>query len=57
MSPPPAAPRRILLVADCVGGVWQYSLELAAGLVREGVKVVLAVPGPAPNAAPPKSMY
>ena len=51
MSPPPASPRRILMVADCVGGVWQYSLELAAGLTREGVEVVLAVPGPAPSAA------
>jgi glycosyltransferase involved in cell wall biosynthesis len=51
MSPPPTTPRRILLVADCVGGVWQYSLELAAGLAREGVEVVLAVPGPAPTAA------
>jgi glycosyltransferase involved in cell wall biosynthesis len=51
MSPSPATPRRILLVADCVGGVWQYSLELAAGLAREGVEMVLAVPGPAPAPA------
>lgn len=51
MSPPPATPRRILLVADCVGGVWQYSLELAAGLARHRIEVVLAVPGPAPTAA------
>jgi hypothetical protein len=46
-----AAPRRIVLVADCVGGVWQYSLELAAGLAAQGVEVVLAVAGPPPGPA------
>jgi glycosyltransferase involved in cell wall biosynthesis len=43
--------RRVLLVADCVGGVWQYSLELAAGLAAHGIEVVLAVPGPRPTPA------
>ena len=52
MSPPPrGTPRRILLAADCVGGVWQYSLELSAGLAAHGVEVVLAVAGPAPTPA------
>jgi glycosyltransferase involved in cell wall biosynthesis len=51
LTPPPAAPRRILLVADCVGGVWQYSLELAAGLASQGVEMVLAVAGPQPAPA------
>lgn len=51
VTPPPAAPRRILLVADCIGGVWQYSLELAAGLAAHGVETVLAVAGPRPDAA------
>jgi glycosyltransferase involved in cell wall biosynthesis len=51
VSPPPDTPRRILLVADCVGGVWQYSLELSAGLAAHGVEVVLAVAGPAPPSA------
>jgi glycosyltransferase involved in cell wall biosynthesis len=46
-----ATPRRVLLVADCVGGVWQYSLELATGLAAHGVEIVLAVPGPAPTSA------
>ena len=36
MSEPATSPRRILLVADCVGGVWQYSLELARGLGEAG---------------------
>jgi glycosyltransferase involved in cell wall biosynthesis len=45
------APRRILLVADCVGGVWQYSLELATGLAAHGIETVLAVAGPAPTPA------
>jgi glycosyltransferase involved in cell wall biosynthesis len=51
MTPSAAAPRRILLVADCVGGVWRYSLDLAAGLAAQQVSVVLAVPGPEPTPA------
>jgi glycosyltransferase involved in cell wall biosynthesis len=51
VTPPLATPRCILLVADCIGGVWQYSLELAAGLAAHGVETVLAVAGPRPNAA------
>jgi glycosyltransferase involved in cell wall biosynthesis len=42
MTPP------ILLTSDAVGGVWRYSLELAAGLA---LPVVMAVLGPAPDAA------
>ena len=37
---------RVLMTTDAVGGVWQYSLELAAALEAE---VVLAVLGPAPD--------
>ena len=51
VTQPAASPRRVLLVADCVGGVWQYSLELAGGLSDGGVEVVLAVAGPPPSAA------
>jgi phosphatidylinositol alpha-mannosyltransferase len=51
MSEPATSPRRILLVADCVGGVWQYSLELARGLGEAGVEVILAVAGPPPTAS------
>ena len=39
---------RLLLTTDAVGGVWRYSLELAAGL---GWDVTLAVLGPPPTAA------
>lgn len=42
------APRRILMTADAVGGVWQYCMELAQGLCRAGSEVWLAVMGPAP---------
>src|SRR5688500_833614 len=38
-------PRRVLMTADTVGGVWTYSLELARGLGRDGVKVFLATMG------------
>src|SRR3546814_13059987 len=35
-------PRRVLMTTDTVGGVWQYSLELARGLDRCGIQTVLA---------------
>lgn len=38
--------RRILLTTDTVGGVWQYSLELARAYVARGLTVDLAVLGP-----------
>jgi glycosyltransferase involved in cell wall biosynthesis len=37
------------MTADAVGGVWIYSLELAAGLAALGVEVVLATMGPRPD--------
>jgi glycosyltransferase involved in cell wall biosynthesis len=40
---------RILVTADAVGGVWQYSLDLARGLATLGIETVLAVMGPAPS--------
>ena len=39
-------PRRVLMTADAVGGVWTYALDLAAGLSVHGVRTVLAVTGP-----------
>ncbi|WP_260599954.1 glycosyltransferase family 4 protein [Sphingomonas endolithica] len=41
---------RLLLTTDAVGGVWQYSLELAAALASHNVETVLAVLGPPPSA-------
>jgi glycogen synthase len=41
-------PRRVLMTADAVGGVWHYAIELAGGLTRSDVEVVLAVLGPPP---------
>lgn len=41
---------RVLVTADAVGGVWQYSVDLARGLAGLGVETVLAVMGPAPSA-------
>ena len=40
---------RIAMTADAVGGVWQYSVDLARGLSRLGIETVLAVLGPAPS--------
>src|SRR3954447_27023519 len=42
-------PRRILMTADAVGGVWDYALELTGGLSRRGIRVTLAVMGRAPT--------
>ena len=40
---------KILLTADAVGGVWQYSLDLARGLRGLGIDTLLAVLGPSPT--------
>lgn len=39
----------VLMSADAVGGVWPYSLDLAAGLVRRGLAVTVAILGPGPS--------
>jgi glycogen synthase len=39
-------PRRILMTADGVGGVWPYTLDLAKGLGARGIEVTVAVMGP-----------
>jgi glycosyltransferase involved in cell wall biosynthesis len=48
---PGVTPRRVLLTADAVGGVWRYALELAAGFAARGTETVLAVMGPPPTDA------
>src|SRR5688500_13204852 len=42
---------RVLMTADAVGGVWNYSLQLAGLLAGRGVQVVLATMGPGPSDA------
>jgi glycosyltransferase involved in cell wall biosynthesis len=42
---------RVLITADAVGGVWQYSLELARGLSGLGIETVIAAIGPSPSDA------
>lgn len=42
---------KILMTTDTVGGVWHYSIDLAAGLLQEQVDVVLMGMGPLPNTA------
>jgi glycosyltransferase involved in cell wall biosynthesis len=44
-------PFRLLMTADAVGGVWQYSLDLARFLTARNIDVRLALLGPAPSAA------
>ncbi|NPD65464.1 glycosyltransferase family 4 protein [Lichenicola cladoniae] len=43
--------RHILVTTDAVGGVWRYSLTLAREWAKAGVRVELAVLGPAPDPA------
>ncbi len=38
-------PKRILMTADTVGGVWVYALELSRALRERGIEVVLATMG------------
>jgi glycosyltransferase involved in cell wall biosynthesis len=42
---------RLLMTADTAGNGWRYSLDLAAGLSRLGVEILLAAMGPPPIAA------
>jgi len=46
MAQPLRLPRRILMTADAVGGVWSYALDLATELGKKDVATVLAVMGP-----------
>jgi glycogen synthase len=41
----PPLPEKVLMTADTVGGVWDYSLELIRGLRPHGVRVALATMG------------
>jgi glycogen(starch) synthase len=45
MSEVQPLPRKVLMTADTVGGVWTYALELARGLAEQGVEVALATMG------------
>src|SRR5438045_2420010 len=38
-------PKRILMTADPIGGVWTFALELASALKENGVEVFLATMG------------
>jgi glycogen synthase len=44
-------PRRILMTADTVGGVWTYALELARALGKYHIEVAVATMGPEPSPA------
>jgi glycogen(starch) synthase len=45
MTDPTPLPRKVLMTTDTVGGVWNYSLELARGLGERGIEVALATMG------------
>jgi glycosyltransferase involved in cell wall biosynthesis len=45
------APLKILMTADAVGGVWQYSVDLIVHLAARGAHVLLATMGPRPSEA------
>ena len=42
-------PRKIMMSADAVGGVWSYALELARGLGEKGIALHLVLLGPEPT--------
>ncbi len=43
--------RSVLMTTDAVGGIWRYTLDLARGFSERGVRPLVAVLGPAPDAA------
>jgi B12-binding domain/radical SAM domain protein of rhizo-twelve system len=43
---PGRPPRRILMTADAIGGVWTFALDLARALSARGIRIDLAVFGP-----------
>src|SRR3954468_24361492 len=49
MSPP--SPRKVLMTADTIGGVWTFAIELCAGLAKHGVDVTLLSMGRLPDEA------
>src|SRR5215207_5846312 len=49
--PDMSAINHVLLKADAVGGVWTYALDLARALGGHGVRVSVALLGPAPSRA------
>src|SRR4051812_16241630 len=42
-------PLRILMTTDAVGGVWQYTVDLARALADRGAELLVAVLGPGPS--------
>ena len=51
MDIPAPVPRRVLMTADAVGGIWHYAVGLAAALARWDIEVVVARMGPPRTAA------
>jgi glycogen(starch) synthase len=49
-------PRRVLITGDTIGGVWHFTLELAQGLLDQGVDVCLATFGQAATVAQRKDV-
>ena len=47
----PGVVRHVLMTVDAVGGVWTYALDLSRALGERGVRVSLALMGPAPSDA------
>ena len=46
-----ASPKRVLITTDTVGGVWQYTIELARALAELGIEPVVAALGEPPAQA------
>ncbi len=47
---------KLLMTADAVGGVWQYAVDLIAGVTPENVEVLLVTLGPEPSEAQRKQL-
>lgn len=47
----PLSPRKVLMTADTIGGVWTFAIDLCAGLAKHGVEVTLLSMGRLPDEA------
>jgi glycosyltransferase involved in cell wall biosynthesis len=48
---------KVLMTADCVGGVWRYAMDLAKAAMAHGVEPTLAGLGPRPRAAQEREAF
>ena len=57
MAPLSGERLKVLMTADCVGGVWRYAVDLCTAAKPHGVEPVIAGLGPRPQAAQEREAF